>query len=673
VTTILEFIGVISAGIPKSFVRHIWLKFYTLGNVTKEQKMDPVQPSEAALIIEQTGQTFPLSRDLITIGRKTGNTIVLADDLKVSRHHATIKRETGTFIIQDVGSANGTFLNDERMGGPQPLNDGDVIRVGSTTLSVTLPRDETEPSLKLAEAGADERVNTAPPPTDRPPRMTDTEPSVVTNPYVGPRTFTQVEGDRFFGREQEARELHSLIISERLVLFYAQSGAGKSSLLNTRVVPQLQGAGLAVLPIGRVGGELPEGITGVENIFVFNLLLSLDESDGDPNRFTRMYLSEFLTRLTSQDGMHYYYDEAAASVADDETIEAAPYVLIVDQFEEIITNHPARWQEREGFFRQLAQAMADDPMLWVVLTLREDFVAALDPYTHLLPETLRARFYMQRMGHEAALEAIKKPADRFSRPFAPGVAENLVDNLRQIRVHDPQSRDLDGTRPGQFVEPVQLQVACFQLWENLLKQNQPPGQITQQNLDELGDVDQALAQFYEEAVLEVVLRTRVTEIYLRNWFQDQLITEAGTKGMVYRGRTKTGGIPNEAVDVLVAKFLLRAEVKSGGTWYELVHDRFIEPILQSNREWREEQPLIRVAQNWADSGRPASSLLQGEQLKEVLGSTNWHALGPLVRPKKKQTGRSGKGNNSASWNRSELWPQSDSDVSRQSPSWAAWR
>jgi hypothetical protein len=101
--------------------------------------------------------------------------------------------------------------------------------------------------------------------------------------------------------------------------------------------------------------------------------------------------------------------------------------------------------------------------------------------------------------------------------------------------------------------------------------------------------------------------------------------------MVYRGRTKTGGIPNEAVDVLVAKFLLRAEVKSGGTWYELVHDRFIEPILQSNREWREEQPLIRVAQNWADSGRPASSLLQGEQLKEVLGSTNWHALGPLVR------------------------------------------
>jgi hypothetical protein len=85
------------------------------------------------------------------------------------------------------------------------------------------------------------------------------------------------------------------------------------------------------------------------------------------------------------------------------------------------------------------------------------------------------------------------------------------------------------------------------------------------------------------------------------------------------------------VDILVAKFILRSEAKSGGTWYELIHDRFIEPILQSNRDWREEQPLIRVAQNWVDSDRPASSLLEGPPLKEVIELGNWRALGPLVR------------------------------------------
>jgi hypothetical protein len=44
----------------------------------------------------------------------------------------------------------------------------------------------------------------------------------VDNPYVGPRAFTRAEGDRFFGRDREARELLARVIAERLVLFYAQ-------------------------------------------------------------------------------------------------------------------------------------------------------------------------------------------------------------------------------------------------------------------------------------------------------------------------------------------------------------------------------------------------------------------------------------------------------------------
>ena len=57
------------------------------------------------------------------------------------------------------------------------------------------------------------------------------------NPYVGPRTFSEKEAHLFFGREREARDLLALVLSERLVLFYARSGAGKSSLLYTRLIP----------------------------------------------------------------------------------------------------------------------------------------------------------------------------------------------------------------------------------------------------------------------------------------------------------------------------------------------------------------------------------------------------------------------------------------------------
>jgi hypothetical protein len=429
------------------------------------------------------------------------------------------------------------------------------------------------------------------------------------NPYVGPRTFTRQEGDRFFGREREARELFSLVVSERLVLFYAQSGAGKSSLINTRLIPQLQEAGFAVLPTGRVSG-LPEGIAEVGNIFAFNLMLSLDQSENALQRFSHLPLTDFLARLMSDDGEHYRYE--AETQAQAEGYVQIPHVLIIDQFEEIVTHHSARWSEREDFFRQLDQAMADDPLLWVVLTFREDYLASIEPYAPLLTGKMRARFYMQRMERDAALEAVKKPAQQAGRPFAPGVAESLVDNLRQIRV-EGQSQ----TQPGQFIEPVQLQVVCYQLWENL--KERPPGPITQPNLQELGNVDQALADFYEQALVKAIEETGAAELPLRDWFERKLITEAGTRASVYRGRESTAGVATRTADFLVNQFVLRTESRAGGSWYELVHDRFIEPILQANKVWRAQQPLlVQMAEAWANSGESASRLLEGHQLQEVL-------------------------------------------------------
>lgn len=61
------------------------------------------------------------------------------------------------------------------------------------------------------------------------------------------------------------------------------------------------------------------------------------------------------------------------------------YVLIIDQFEEIVTTRLGRWPEREAVFCRLKQTMRDDPHLWVVLTLRADYVAANYPFQVLSP------------------------------------------------------------------------------------------------------------------------------------------------------------------------------------------------------------------------------------------------------------------------------------------------
>jgi hypothetical protein len=427
--------------------------------------------------------------------------------------------------------------------------------------------------------------------------MTTPTPDARPNPFVGPRTFTTADRTRYFGREQEAASLLGRVVSERLLLFYAQSGAGKSSLINARLIPALRGEeGFSVLPVGRVAGVLPADVAQVENIFLFNLMASLDQAGENPGQFAHSGLSDFLEHLVTEDGVAWRFDPDAAAEADGETPgpeeEAAPaprFALVIDQFEEIITGHPDRWREREGFFRQLDATLQANPNLWIVLSLREDYVAALDPYAPLVFNRLRARFYMERMGVAAGLEAIRKPAELAGRPFAEGVAEKLADDLRQVRVPGQEA-----TVPGQYVEPVQLQVVCYQLWQGLGETDEGRGTkdegrlITFDDLAQAGDVDRALTQFYEEtlaAALADPAAGGASERQVRDWFDKELITETGTRGLVHQGESETSGLPNGVVLALQRRFLVRSEARGGDTWIELVHDRLVEPVLTTNRAW----------------------------------------------------------------------------------------
>lgn len=391
--------------------------------------------------------------------------------------------------------------------------------------------------------------------------------SLNRNPYVGPRTFLAQEADRFFGRERQASQMLSLITASRVVLLYSPSGAGKSSFLNAGVIPSLSRDEFMVLPIARVGSPMPSiEAAETENIYVLNTLSSWDHSHRDLRELARLTLAEYLEQLARP------VDDLGAPV---------PLVAIWDQFEELFTSYPEQWEKRQGFFRQLAAALQAVPRLRVVLTLREEYLAQLDPYASLLPDRLRIRLRLERLDDETARAALTLPLARTGMSFGPGVAELLVAELLKIRVLRSTGEIMEVI--GQYVEPMQLQVVASTLWERLPADTRV---ITGEHLQNFGNADQALSNFYEAAIQRVTQQAGVQEKQVRYWFEHQLITPAGTRSIVFRGQHETAGLPNEALDLLVQAYLIRAEFRAGALWYELTHDRFIEPIRSANQRWR---------------------------------------------------------------------------------------
>ncbi len=84
----------------------------------------------------EDGVTQNFSEDKITIGRRTDNQVVLDAD-NISRNHVSIERIDEKYFIRDLESANGVYLNEQRVDLAE-LAEGDRVRIGNYTLIVSL-------------------------------------------------------------------------------------------------------------------------------------------------------------------------------------------------------------------------------------------------------------------------------------------------------------------------------------------------------------------------------------------------------------------------------------------------------------------------------------------------------------------------------------------------------
>jgi len=81
------------------------------------------------------GTSITLGDTPVTLGRADGSTLVLSDDY-ASNHHAQLAPSNGRWVVEDMGSTNGTYLGDTKVTGPTPVPLGVPIRVGKTCLEL---------------------------------------------------------------------------------------------------------------------------------------------------------------------------------------------------------------------------------------------------------------------------------------------------------------------------------------------------------------------------------------------------------------------------------------------------------------------------------------------------------------------------------------------------------
>jgi len=109
-------------------------------------------PEFAELTTPVASALVPLEGQRVTVGKAGSNRIVVDGDPGVSRMHAVLERLDAGWVVRDLGSRNGTFVNGERLWGDRPVRPGDEVRVGSSTLVIRAaahaePASVTEVSL----------------------------------------------------------------------------------------------------------------------------------------------------------------------------------------------------------------------------------------------------------------------------------------------------------------------------------------------------------------------------------------------------------------------------------------------------------------------------------------------------------------------------------------------
>ncbi len=430
--------------------------------------------------------------------------------------------------------------------------------------------------------------------------------------YPGLKPFDRNQSAVFHGRREDVQRLTNLIVRERLVVLFAKSGIGKTSMLQAGVAPLLEGQDFLPIFLRADKTDAPLSTTLGEVLSKSPQVGHVDATGLRPG--LRQTLWEQMKRLEF----------------DLDGLPATP-VLVFDQFEEVFTlGHDEA--SRSQFLLELAdlaneavpEAVRADllaglqdatplstelmhwwerqPELRVVISIRSDFLHLLDDISPLIPGILRNRYQLQPLNRQQAQTAIEDPAKAAgafaSPPFAyrPDAIKGILDFLAGRASTDgvQEVSGLPALKKQDEIESFNLQILCQNVEGNIISQQQPAGfEVIPDFYGGHEGLEEEIRDFYQKQLQQL------PEIYVRKTGQavdnaaqfvgkaqclieEDLVTPIGRRcSMVDDFLTNKWQVSHDFLDTLVDSRLLRKELRLDDFYYEISHDTLLPAVIES--------------------------------------------------------------------------------------------
>jgi tetratricopeptide (TPR) repeat protein len=404
--------------------------------------------------------------------------------------------------------------------------------------------------------------------------------------YPGARPFADDPNDQrlFYGRDEEIDTLFHRVCAARLLVLFGKSGLGKTSLLQAGVFPKLRERHMLPIPVRL---NIQDSPLAIIKISVGEACRNLD-IDYTPGIGETLW--EFFKTAMFWQG----------------EILLTP-VLVFDQFEEIFTLKNT--EERATLARELGdlfrgtlppsvrqQRQASVPLpesnssanstlseqppnVRVILSLREDFLGALQELAADIPGIFDDRVRLGSLSDKQAERAIRSPAGldqdsppggQFTTPPFAYANDALAEILGYLR------------GKSEVIEPFQLQLVCRDIEEQVAQQQAkktPIATITSKELGGRKRLDALVQNFYLQTLAKL---SRRDHKYAQRLCEEGLLNSDGFRLMLQEDEIlKNYMLSEEALTALVEARLLRKEPRLESTFYELSHDSLARPILDS--------------------------------------------------------------------------------------------